>query len=255
MEFDIELMALELGKSLEDIIPRVEAELYAAVDGLANAAYSSMVAQIQARSMDPKNRQDYLKGLKINKLGEGSWLITLEGSWANDLEEGLEPYDMKAKLLSSQKTVSVGKRAGQKWVRTNKDGGRFAAVPFSHKPYSKEKSEGAGGLADILKKQQVMNRSGAAQPFTSIFKDIGGKAITGKVATLGKMENPNLSNMVKMQHVSKSGSVSSVYMTYRMISDNSSADWKHPGTKGINLFDKMEKEIQKELENIIKNLL
>lgn len=253
MEFDIQIIANELGKSLENIIPRVEAELHQAVDNLAQAAYASMVAQIQSRQMDPKNRQDYLKALKINKMGQGSWLISLDQHWPNQLEDGIGGYDMKKKLLSSEKTVSVGKRAGEKWVRQNKDGKKYAAVPFSHKPFSKEASAGAGGLADLLKKQRVTNRAGKQQSFTKVFKDLDGKPLSGKVATLGEMDNPNLSGMAKYQHVYNK-KVSSVYMTYRMISEDSTG-WQHPGFKGIGLFDKMEREIEKELENIISNLL
>ena len=174
---------------------------------------------------------------------------------ANKFEDGFPAYDMKSQLLSSDKTVKVGKRAGEKWVRTNKDGKKYAAVPFSHKPFSKEISAGAGGLAGMLKKQKVMNRSGEEQPFTKIFNDLDGNPLSGKVATLGSdMDSPNLNNMVKYQHVSDKGSVSSVYMTYRMISESSSG-WQHPGFKGYGIFDKMEKQIQDELENIIKNLL
>lgn len=252
MDIEVKLIADELGKSLEDAAPHVQAELEAAVGNLAHAAYSAIIARIQGMSLDPKNRQDYLRALKFQDLGDATWLIFLDGEWANKLEEGFGSYSMKDVLLKSTKIVEVGSRAGQPWVRKNKEGKKFAAVPFEHKPFSGEKM--AGNLGDDIKKILVKNRSGADQPITEIFNDLGGKPIHGKVATAQNVGVPNLEGLTKYQFVHDSGKVSSTYMTFRIISENSKG-WQHPGHTGYMLFKEAEQFVESELKNIINTLL
>lgn len=252
MDIEIKMIADQLGKSLENMAPQVEAELHAAVENLANAAYAAMVSKIQSMSMDPKNRQDYLKALKFQDLGDSTWLIYLDGEWATKLEEGYGPYSIKDALLASEKVVGVGSRSGQPWVRKRKDGKKFAAVPFEHKPMSGEKM--SGDLSQDIKSILVKNRAGKEQAITKIFKDLEGKPLSGKVAVGGKHENPNLSGLTKYQFVHPSGKVSSVYMTFRIVSEDSQG-WQHPGHPGYQLFEEAEKYVQGELKNILNTLL
>lgn len=252
MDIEVKIIAEQLGKDLEKAAPHVQLELEQAVGNLAQAAYSAIVAKVQGMSMNPKNRQDYLRALKFQELGDATWLIFLDGEWASKLEEGFPSYNIRDVLLASTKTVQVGQRAGEPWVRKNKDGKKFASVPFEHKPFSGEKM--AGNLADDIKKIMVKNRAGVDQPITEIFKDLGGKAITGKVATAQNVGVPNLEGLTKYQHVHDSGKVSSVYMTFRTVSEDSNG-WQHKGFSGYNLFEEAEKYVQSELENIIKTLL
>lgn len=252
-DISIKVQADALGKDIENLAPHIEAELKQAVANLANAAYASMVSQVQGMSMDPKNRQDYLRGLKFNEMGEDNYLIYLEGDWANKLEEGFPSYSMKDTLLSSKKRVAHGSRSGQPWVRESKDGNRYAAVPFEKKPFSGEKFN-SGDLAEDIKKLKALNDQGEVQGFTQVFKDLEGKPIPGKVATVVEHENPMLKGLTKFQQVSPSGKVSSVYMLFRTISDASNG-WQHPGFKGYHLFQAAEEYVQKELDNILKTLL
>lgn len=252
MDIEVKIIAEQLGKDLEKAAPQVQLELEQAVGNLAQAAYAAIVAKVQGMSMNPKNRQDYLRALKFKDLGDATWLIFLDGDWASKLEEGFGSYNIRDVLLASTKTVAHGSRAGEPWVRKNKDGKKFAAVPFEHKPFSGEKM--AGNLGDDIKKILVKNRAGAEQPITEIFKDLGGKAIHGKVATAQNVGVPNLEGLTKYQFVHDSGKVSSMYMTFRMVSEDS-AGWQHPGHKGYLLFQEAEKYVEAELKNIINQLL
>jgi hypothetical protein len=145
----------------------------------------------------------------------------------------------------------VGSRAGEKWVRQGKNG-RYAAVPFEKKPFSGEKS---GNLAQDIKKLVAKNRQGKEQKLTKTFKDEFGNPLAGKVARVGEVrENPSLSGLTKFQYVNPSGRVSSVYMTFRTVSDKSSG-WQHPGFEGYNLFKQVEEYVESELENIVNTLL
>lgn len=252
-DFNIKLMAEALGKSIDNLAVNVENELNDAVGNLAQAAHAAMVARVQGMSMDPRNRSDYLRALKIEQIGNASYVIFLDGDQASRLEEGFGAYSIKDELLKSQKMVSVGSRAGEPWVRKAKDGHKYAAVPFQHKPSSKEKFQ-SGDLGSDIRKMTAFNRAGQQQKLTKIFKDLDGKPIHGKVAKVDVPGQPNLAGLTKYQHVHESGKVSSIYMTFRIVSENS-AGWMHPGHKGYHLFKEAEEYIQKELENIIKTIL
>lgn len=39
---------------------------------------------------------------------------------------------MKPGMLNSDKTVQTGSRSGEKWVQTNKEGKKYAAVPIEN---------------------------------------------------------------------------------------------------------------------------
>jgi hypothetical protein len=263
-DIEITLIADELGKSLKNMAPQVQAELNAAVENLAHAAYSAMVAKVQGMGLDPKNRSDYLRALKFENLGDSTWLIHLEGDWANKLESGFGAYNIKDVLLKSDKIVEVGPRTGQPWVRTNKKGKKYAAVPFGHKPHSGENVDLGNQISQIM----VKNRSGNMQSITKVFEDASGKAIAGKVATATAADLDhsvmaferndakwkNLEGLTKYQNISDTGRVSSIYMTYRMVGEDSTG-WVHPGHKGYNLFKEAEEYVNTELKNILNTLL
>lgn len=253
-DLNVRLIAEKLGKSLEDAADKVTIELNQAIKDLASAAYANIIAHVQASQMSAQNKQNYLKSLEFMPIGDDSYLIYLDGDWPTKLDEGFEPYSIKDQLLKSDKTVNVGPRAGEPWVRENKDGKKYAAVPFEHKPSSAP----SGSLAADIKKLYAMNRQGKQQKITSTFKDDFGKPISGKVAVASSGMNPdipaNLERLVKYQGVNEKGRVSNVYMTYRMVSEDS-AGWMHPGHPGYGFFDKVEKEVEAEIENIIQTLL
>lgn len=253
MDIEINTIAEELGKSLKNLAPQVQAELEQAVGNLAEATYASIIAKIQSMSLDPKNRQAYLKGLKFDDLGDATWLISLDGEWPNKLEEGFAPYSIKDVLLQSSKTVQVGSRAGLPWVRKSKKGTKYAAVPFEHKPFSGENA--SGDLATDIQRMMGRNRAGELQGITEIFNDLEGKPISGKISSHSMDSTPqNLKGLVKYQHVHDSGKVSSVYMTFRFVSENSTG-WIHPGHSGYQLFKEAEEYVNAELKNIINTLV
>lgn len=249
-DINIKIKAEELGKSIENLAPDVEAEFDAAVKNLAEAAYAQMVAQVQAQTSNPKNRQDYLRGLKFMELGSNDFLIYLEGDWANKLEDGFPAYDMKKQLLSSTKKT----RSGEPWVKTSKAGKKYASVPFEKKPFSRDPA--MQDLSQKLKQITVENMQGVDQKLTQIFKNAEGKAIQGKVATIKPGDGvPNeLVGVSKYQQVSPTGSVSSVYMAFRTVHEDSDG-WQHPGHPGYNLFKQAEEFVESELENIINTVL
>lgn len=250
-DISLKVRAEALGKSIENLAPQVEEEINAAVKNLAWAAYVSMQGAIQKMNVSQKNRADYLKGLKFEDLGDDSYLIYLDGEWANKLEQGFGSYSIRDQLLKSTKIVGVGSRAGEPWVRKGKEGQKYAAVPFEHKPHA-----GSGDLAKDLKTMMAKGMNGVVQPISQVFKNAEGKPLSGKVASMAKGDAPtkNLEGLTKYQYVHPSGKVSSVYMTYRMVSENGK-DWVHPGHKGYQLFKEAQDFVEKQMDQIIQTLV
>lgn len=251
-DISFKIRAEQLGKQMENLAPQVEEEINQAVKNLAHAAYTSMTAKVQSMSISDKSRKDYLKALKFQNLGDDSYLIYLDGEWANKLEQGYGSYSIRDALLKSKKIVGVGSRSGESWVRTAKDGHKYAAVPFEHKPHANP----TGDLGRDIKNLMAKGVNGQVQSIGTVFKNAEGKPISGKVATVSKSDatTPNLAGLTKYQHVGAGGKVSSVYMTYRMVSENGK-DWVHPGSNGYQLFKEAEEYVQKEMDNIIQILL
>lgn len=251
-DISLKFVAEKLGKSLEKLSSSAEAELNAAVQNLANATYTAIISQMQSMSANPANRTEYLKALKFRNLGDNSYLIYLDGEHPNKLEQGFGSYSIRDQLLKSDKTVGVGSRAGMPWVRTAKDGHKWAVVPFEHKQSGKP---GKGGdLATDIRQMFAQNSKGKKQKLTQIFKDIDGNPIHGKVAVINDAINDKFQGLVKYQHVHESGKVSSMYMTYRGVSETGK-DWVHPGFGGYQLFKEAEKFVESEMENILQTIL
>lgn len=254
-DLNLQVRAEALGKTLEGIAESVEAELKQAVSDVAHGAYAKIMAKAQS-SLNESFRQDFIKALNFQKLGDDSYLISLDNGWANKIEEGMPSFDMKPGLLGSQKVVSQGKRAGQKWVQQSKDGKKFAAVPMQQKSGSKV-ADGKD-LDSILGELKAYNRSGRSQKFNAIFKDPSGKPLQGKVASVKNTGVKNLDNITKYQRVYKDkkgkNRTESVYMTYRIVSEDSPG-WRHPGFEGLNSFEEAEAWVDRELDNILNTLL
>lgn len=251
----VDIKADELGLSFEQMGVRAEAEFNQSISDVAHAIHANIVAKAQAEL--GATRQDYLKDLTFDKIGDNSYVIGLAGEWANKLEDGYGSYDMRAQLLGSNKIVGVGSRAGEPWVQKAQDGNhKFAHVPFEHKPFSKEaKSQ---NLADAIKKLTAQNMAGKQQKLTNIFKDPNGRPLQGKVASVKESGVKDLDGLVKYQkvHVSKAGkeTTQSIYMTYRTISEAGKA-WTHPGFDGLKAFPEAEQAANQMVEQILKSFL
>lgn len=99
--------------------------LRARVEQLATVAHSQIRAF--ATQALKSTQADYLKGLqlpRVERVGEHRWraVIELKGALANQLEQGVGPYDMRTTLL----------REGTHKLRYSKDGHRYRFVPFRH---------------------------------------------------------------------------------------------------------------------------
>lgn len=244
----------KMEKSLEDIAPQVENELNQAIRDVAHSAYANIIAKAQKEL--GSTRQDYLKGVQFMELENNTYLITLEGSWPQKLEDGFAPYNLTDVLLKSKKIVEVGRRSGMPWVQESKEGKKFAYVPLQRQPFTKREGK-MGDMAEDIRKMTAQNSKGRKQKLTSIFKDSEGNPLEGKVA-IGRSENPLVDGLVKYQknYVNDKGKVTtqSVYINYRAVSEAGEA-WQHPGFKGLHAFEDTEKMVVEQINQILRTLL
>lgn len=254
VEFDVSQMLKDLDRDLKSLSPRLEEEINGAIKDAVYATYAYI--QSEAQSKLHSTRQDYLKGLNIEDLGDNSYVISLDSDWANKIEDGWPSFDQTPGMLASKKTVEVGRRSGQPWVhKSEKDGHKFAYVPFQRSPFSKEAK--SSDLASAIKKMVAVNSEGRVQKITKIFNNPDGTAIEGKAVT-AKSDNPLLDSLVKYQHVykdEKTGkeTVQSVYINYRCVSEHGKP-WINGGYEGLSAFSRAEAELVKNINQIIQTL-
>lgn len=257
--FSIKESLAKLQKDLESLAPSIEKEIGNAIKDASYAAYASIVSQAQNKLNS--TRQEYLKGLSITDIGDNSYLIELDGDVANKLEDGYSGFDMTPGMLASQKMVEVGSRAGHPWVQKSvpqgkmKETHKYAHVPLQRQPHSK--APGAADMAQAVREMSAVNGKGRTQKLTSVFKDADGNAIEGKVA-IGKSDNSKYDGLVKYQKIYQNANgkntVQSIYINYRTVSEKGKP-WMHPGYAGIKAFQEAEKELEKNLDAIVKSLL
>lgn len=264
-EFILTFDTKDLQKQIELKGEALVEQIQTAVKEVAIAAYAHITAKAQKELN--KTRMDYLKGLKLDSLGDDTYLIYLDGKYPNSIEDGWAGFPMKEHLLGSKKIVSVGSRAGQPWVQKTKDGKRYAHVPMEQKPYAK--TQGASDMAGILKGLKVQNAAGRMQKMTSVFKDPFGAPMQGKVATYRTsaadkakgMSIKGLEGVTKYQRTYENPqtgkkTTQSIYLMFRTVSDRSPASaWYNKGFAGLHAFKSAEALVEKELDNILKTLM
>lgn len=254
-----------LKRGITDYTDEMLGEIQQAVKDTAYAAYASIVSDAQSKLNT--TRKDYLSALKFITLQKDNYLIFLDSGFANEIEDGWSPFDMKNKLLSSKKNVSEGPRAGLPWVQKGKAGQRYAHVPFEHSVGRGTK--GASDLSGIIKNLKTMNsKTGLQQKMTSVFKDASGKVMQGKVASYRSskadqekgLSIPNLEGITKYQKLYKDKNgkekVKSLYLTFRTVSDRSpSGKWQNKGYNGLHAFAEAEKYVEAQLQVILDTIL
>jgi hypothetical protein len=235
----------KLGQDLEALAPRIRDELNGIVGDLAKATYNQIVAKAQMELHS--TRLDYLRGLQFQQVGPNDYMISLDGFFANSLEDGRPPYSLNEALLKSAKEVSTGSRAGEPWVRKNKQGKRYAAVPFEQSQMRVEM-----GLPTLRVTNPFTDKK---QKINQLFKDFDKNIIQGKVGSFNIPSAPNeLQGLTKYQHTNKeTGKTRSTYVTFRMISENGK-QWTHPGFSGLHAFEEAMKMVDVQFEKMLNEL-
>lgn len=276
--FYINLNVSELLGLDEKFTKAAEQEMKAAIRDLSAMTMAHIKERVQ-RELNT-TRDKYRDALSTEEVDGGEvWFINLDMKKAGWIEEGLKPHEMIADMLKSKK-VSKG---GQPWVKTAKDGSKYASVGFEHKKGPASQSPAATDLTDAIKSEMKKRKI----PYGSIEKDEKGAAKVGKlhdfnVPTPKKTHNgpgqgwgpvgaprqgatgiPFLQNVqVHQKEVEgldskgkKTKKVVKAIMTFRMVSSKmmGSGRWFHPGIEPKLFLDEGYEWALNELENTIIN--
>lgn len=252
-------MAIKINISLQDTIDEFQLS-QAQTDSLADSCASVLTLEIyrqwveEAKGALNKTRDQYISSLLMADVGVGAKSITLVGKFANMLENGVSPWDMKAGFKASTK------------VKFNKKGGWYLTIPFRWAvPSANGFSSAFTGVMpmeiyDIVKnfkagdaKQTTPGNSTVNSP--DRLKKIDVPTPYDMPSTRAKIEFDELSGGKKIfdEYVHKSGyfegmtrdekkyetATQGSYSTFRRVGENSDdLAWIHKGLNKLNLAQK-----------------
>lgn len=235
-EINIKLEAEKLKKDLDLLSKQTQRNLKTAIKQLSLNVYNE--ADRLASEKLITSREDYRNALKYQQLSDDTYIIYLDpqSASANAIEKGWEPFNMIKGLVNGPKS------------RVSKEGKRYNIIPFRQRPYSKEPT-----------KQVVADMREAIQ---SIIKDknIGKtvKEFNDKTITFFEgIEDPRLQGLTKITSpIEGKKAKHTQYFIWRVVSENSKIpSWNHPGYKGANIFNDLERYVQLNIDRILRTIL
>jgi len=158
---------------------------------------------------------DYINAIQV-KLRTGSspsLELSLKDKWANKLEAGFSPYDMKP-FFATGANVKISKE----------DGAWYTHVPFEHKTSS------------------ATGRTGKVMP-SAIYNEVRKLPTWGKLSSKGSAKSWGAYEGMQKIPTNASNTKHS-YMTVRTVSENSPPDaFLHPGFEGVHLLEELTEKI------------
>ena len=237
LEIDTEKLAEAFG----EIGEKVKFDLRKGVETLALATRAK--TQELARDELGSIAEIYLDNLDFTQEGETVWVMTLKkpAMW---IEEGRKSGFME-ELLN-------GKSA-----KTNKQGQKYAVIPFKHNKGPARQSAKAQELAGQIK--EAMRQKNIE--WGKIEKNQDGSPRIRKLHSFNvesarakpEHKNPLTYGVTVYQTKREDGTVRRDIMTFRVISEKHKDQglWIHPGRTGANLFEKAHEWAQQTWENQI----
>lgn len=144
-------------------------------------------------------------------------IITLRGKWANMLETGFPPFDMKKGFQKSEK------------AKRSKDGGWYLTIPFRHLTPTAQGVFGGRPMPRNIYEMARRLKSGQRLTGTE-------KLYPPQVSWTGyQHKNGIYEGMIRnVKYYPQSGARQGTYYTFRRVSDKSDPQsWWHPGFEGV----------------------
>jgi hypothetical protein len=188
----------------------------------------------------------YAKSIKERMLSPFNYFIYSDSHYAEYIENGTEPYDMK-------KTHTIGSRS-----RMSKDGVPYLIVPFRHgapgtKSYPAMPEQVYNAIRTGIKEGQI--QLSHVVKGRKVEKNYKGELIPRKSYEYGSRITgtgvKNLEGMLAFD-VSTPASVRTEYVTFRVISQNSPGHkWIHPGSTGKHITRSVGENTKEIIEDMI----
>lgn len=240
--------------------PSVRAAIYAQVYPLLSEAVKLVVIQaaenlaaaVQGAKLWSREKDAYVASIKTEMTGAYSGRVWADYKYADEIETGRPAYDQKQMLNTSLKV-----RQGKK--------GRYLIIPFRHNTpgaLAPSMPEHVYRLASALDASAVTGmttrQSGTGawdvktrQPLVVPQRTYswGGRLPPGSMGPNSRRKSDRFAGMVRFESTNKAGVRYSEYMTFRVMSENSSG-WIRPAQPGLNLAATVARELQPVAEAI-----
>lgn len=244
-------------RELDDLSEGSIKQINQGVTAIARGAVGEW-ARLASRKLN-STREDYINGLRQAESfaqryeGEGTTIeITLVGSFPNQIEFGMAPFDMK--------TVRPGWLGGGK-AKISKNGKRYVIIPFRHKTSPNQSGPQLSMTEDV---GTVVKKVAKEYGLDRMRRTATGQVVEGVVARVPNKAtgvHPYLLGMARVQKGTngrtKSGLQrgSSTFVTWRVISENSPASsWMHPGLKAADLLPEVGTWVETQMGRMIEEM-
>lgn len=230
--------------ALGNIGPQLESHLKTAGESLTMATHGHILEQVQQKLHS--SRQKYVDALSFDKIGDDTWVISLDhpAMW---IEEGIPPGTEMIDWL-----LGPGRSGKGKNIKTAKDGSRYRSIPLQHNKGPTQSTPKGTSLTDMLKQAMKERKI----PYGGIEKDATGKPKigllhsfdvkkldNGKTVPLGRSGKSMLQGVRVYQKPVKdkngNTSVKKAILTFRTVSSKAKGTgaWVHTGFEAKHFLD------------------
>lgn len=238
-------LTFDLGQQLE-LSAGISAQIFPlmnqAVNAVAQATANRWREEVYRAKLWSGEKDAYAKTIGYRMTGDFSAVIESDYKYAQDIETGRPPRDLKKMLNTSMK------------VRTSKKGVRYLIIPFRHN--TPGNSATAQAMPQAVYQQAKMLTLSAIVGHGRRLSGTGAWSIKTKApATVrqrnyswgGRLEGENvpknMQGMVRMNTATGEGKKSSAYLTFRVMSERSRG-WIIPAQQGQYIAKKVADEMR-----------
>ena len=209
-----------------------------AVNGIAQATTSKWIEAVQRAKLWSGEKDAYAKTITYRMTGDFSAVVESDYKYAQDIETGRPPRDLKKMLQTSMK------------VRVSKDGSRYLIIPFRHNADTVPAQAKSMSLSTITGHGRRLSGTGAFSLSTKAPATVRQRSYNWGDRLMGAGVPRNQQGMVRMNTATGEGKKSSAYLTFRVMSEKSNG-WITKAQPGQFIVREVAKEMQPEAEAYI----
>lgn len=229
-DFKIEVDVSEIASAFSALKEGIEKEVHQGVQRLAMATHARAMELADEKLKSTKTL--YKDALSVEPIGDNIWVVALDMKKAGFIEDG--------RKSGFQKELLYGKSS-----KINKEGKRYAIIPFQHNKNPSEQGNKAQQLSSQVKEFLAEKK---LSPTKLEFNPDGSPKMGLLHRFDVKSDNPSskarfpaLHGLAIYQRKGEKEKVQRQVMTFRIISEDMEKDgrWVHPGRQGVFIIDEV----------------
>lgn len=238
-------ISLSLGSAME-LSNGINAVLFPlvnqAVNGIAQATASRWIEAVQRAKLWSGEKDAYAKTITYRMTGSFSAVVESDYRYAQDIETGRPPRDLKKMLDTSMK------------VRTTTKGTRYLIIPFRHSADTAPTAAKQMSMSTIVGHARRVSGTGAYSIKTQAPATVRQRKYNWGDRLAGPDIPKNQQGMVRMNTATGEGKKSSAYLTFRVMSEKSKG-WIIPAQPGQHIAQGVQQEMQPVAETILSEAI